>query len=473
MRTMILSILIFCTISSATLWGNEKPPFRAGAYAKEISPKQLPVVVNGGFFPWKAEKINDPLHSRALVLESGETQIALVVVDTCILPRDLADRAKELIEEKTGIPVNRIMISSTHTHSAPSLTATLGSTREESYAPHLPGWIAEGVERAQKNLQPAKIGWAVGNDVKNVYCRRFLMKEGTAPTNPFGGKTHDRAMMNPGHANPNKITRTGPVDSAVSVVSILTGEDRPLALYANYNTHYAGAPDLSADYFGVFCGRIREKIAEKVGEEKVSPTFMSMITNGTSGDANCIDFLDPERRFDYRSVGEEVAQAAMDVFGSIQYHDHAEIVMEETLLSLKCRVPSPEELEKAREHIASLEDGPKTVPDIYAYNTIAMQDAPEEAQVRIQAVRIGELGITALPAEVYGITGLEIKARSPLCPTINVGLANGSCGYVPPPEQHALGGYNTWRTVGNCLEIEAEPKIKDAAIRLLFKTLEK
>jgi len=72
-----------------------------------------------------------------------------------------------------------------------------------------------------------------------------------------------------------------------------------------------------------------------------------------------------------------------------------------------------------------------------------------------------------LPGEIYGSTGLEIKARSPFLPTINIGLANGCYGYIVPPEQHALGGYNTWRTKYSCLEVNAERIVKATAMELL------
>src|SRR5262249_48177846 len=83
------------------------------------------------------------------------------------------------------------------------------------------------------------------------------------------------------------------------------------------------------------------------------------------------------------------------------------------------------------------------------------------------AIRIGNLGITAIPNEVFAITGLKIKAQSPFDVTMNIELANGAEGYIPPPEQHALGGYTTWpaRTAG--LEVEAEPKIVATVLDLL------
>src|SRR6516225_7421539 len=50
---------------------------------------------------------------------------------------------------------------------------------------------------------------------------------------------------------------------------------------------------------------------------------------------------------------------------------------------------------------------------------------------------------------------------------MNIELANGSEGYIPPPEQHALGGYTTWpaRTAG--LEVQAEPRIVAALLKLV------
>jgi hypothetical protein len=82
-------------------------------------------------------------------------------------------------------------------------------------------------------------------------------------------------------------------------------------------------------------------------------------------------------------------------------------------------------------------------------------------------VRIGDVGITAIPCEVYGITGLKIKAQSPLRHTFNLELANGSEGYIPPPEQHVLGGYTTWPARSAALEVGAEPQIVETLISML------
>src|SRR5262249_6454336 len=163
-----------------------------------------------------------------------------------------------------------------------------------------------------------------------------------------------------------------------------------------------------------------------------------------------------------------VAATAERAYRAIAYRDHVSLAMAETTLVLGRRIPDEARLAWARGVIAAMKDRelPRTQPEVYAKEAVYLHDEPRRA-LKLQAIRVGELGITAIPNEVYAITGLKIKARSPFETTMNIELANGSEGYIPPPEQHALGGYTTWpaRTAG--LEVQAEPKIVAAVLELL------
>ncbi|MGV2333423.1 MAG UNVERIFIED_CONTAM: hypothetical protein LVR18_04600 [Planctomycetaceae bacterium] len=88
-------------------------------------------------------------------------------------------------------------------------------------------------------------------------------------------------------------------------------------------------------------------------------------------------------------------------------------------------------------------------------------------------MRIGDLAITAIPDEVFGITGIKLKLQSPLMLTMNIELANGAEGYIPPPEQHALGGYTTWPARTAALEVTAEPQIVETLLKLLEQISER
>lgn len=444
--------------------------FRAGAHAIDITPRKLPVIVNGGMLQRRAASITDPLYCRCLVLDDGTAPIVVALADNCVLPRALLERAKALAEKTTGIPASRMLIAATHCHSAPSVCGVLGSDVDEPYAEFLPGKIAQGIGRAYSNLTPARIGWAVGKDPKNVFCRRFLMKPGTAATNRFSGTQHDRAQMNPGYQNPNAIRRTGPVDDAVSVVSVQASTGRPIALLGNYSTHYAGAPPLSADYFGVFCRRI----AQLIGAEQLTPPFVGIMSNGTSGDANCCDFVNPPRKFDRFTVGRDVAQAAYHAYKTIKYYDWVPLVVEEKRLRLRVRMPSSWEVNQAKEFLANVDSQrPRNVTEVYARETVLLSQMPPTRELKLQAIRIGPLGIAAIPNEVFGSTGLRIKQESPLRPTFTTELANGYFGYIPPPDQFPLGGYTTWRARSSCLEVQAEPKITAAVLELLGKVAQR
>ena len=105
----------------------------------------------------------------------------------------------------------------------------------------------------------------------------------------------------------------------------------------------------------------------------------------------------------------------------------------------------------------------------YAERTLAARDAkPDTVSCVMQAFRIGDLGIAAIPFEVFTEIGLEIKAKSPFADTFTIELANGSNGYLPTPPQHDLGGYETWLGT-NRVEREASVKITSKILELLAK----
>jgi hypothetical protein len=343
----------------------------------------------------------------------------------------------------------------------------LGSDKDEEYARFLPPQIAKGIIEANSRLQPARIGWAFGKDEKNVACRHWVMQPGKAATNPFGGTKDDQAQMNPGPANPNAIRTTGTPDPAVPVVSIQTLDGKPLAIYSAYSLHYVGkTTPVSADYFAIYC----DEMAKRVKAEGNSG-FMAALANATSGDTWLMDYSQPTRReYSLESVASDVANAAFEAYQKIEYFDWAPIVMEESLLECGVRMPTTEEVAAAKEFMKSYEGKkPSNVPEVYARETVLLSQMPPTRELKIQALRIGPLGIGTIPNETYGSTGLYIKEHSPLKSTFVVELANGCEGYIPPPELHPLGGYTCWRARTACLVPESERQIRTRVLETLEK----
>src|ERR1041385_6648392 len=100
--------------------------FRAGAATSNITPR-LGVSINGYFNDRIAKHIHDELHARCLVLDDGRTRLALAICDSCMIPRELMDAAKQLIQQRTGIAADHVLIAATHTHTAPTCVSLLQS----------------------------------------------------------------------------------------------------------------------------------------------------------------------------------------------------------------------------------------------------------------------------------------------------------------------------------------------------------
>ncbi len=465
---LILAVFTTCMLLIVQGCSKSQPQLHAGAHSIDITPQVLPAIRNGGFIQQIYDKVLDPLHARCFVFKSGNETIAIAVVDSCMIPRDVCNQAKELTHQQTGIPINRILISSTHTHSAPSvMDLCLGTNSDPNYESFLPLKIAEGITAAHGNLEPARLGWTVVDAPDHTHCRRWLKHPDHYDDDPFGEKTV-RAMMHPGYQNPDYIGEAGPVDSGLSLLSIQSADgSRSIGLLANYSMHYFGASGgFSADYYGKFSDLLENRIGNS-GEE--TPPFVAAMSQGTSGDLHWMDYSKPKKEdYGIDQYSAELAEIAFKAYQDIDYTEgRANLAMAETTLTLNRRLAGKERIAWARE--LNTERGnrrPDNRPEVYAEQVMWFLQNPKEDLI-LQAVRIGDLAITAMPNEVYGITGLKLKAQSPFKATFNMELANGAAGYFPPPEQHYLGGYTTWpaRTAG--LEQDSEPQIVDALLGLL------
>jgi hypothetical protein len=276
--------------------------------------------------------------------------------------------------------------------------------------------------------------------------------------------------MNPPRRSKDLIKPAGPTDPEICLIAVRTPAGRPIALLANYALHYVGGvPDghISADYFAVFCDRMQQLL----GADRQDPPFVAMLSNGTSGDINNINFRKrAEKKRPYqkmREVADEVAQAALKAYKTITFRDWVPLDGQMPLVELGVRHPTPEQLERAKRIVERAGNPPalKSLEQIYAERTLRMNEYPPTLTVPVQALRIGDVGIAGIPNEVFCETGLGMKRRSPFKPSFTMEIANGYWGYLPTPEQHKLGGYETWLGT-NRLEPDASTKYVEAILQI-------
>ncbi|MFV1996050.1 MAG: hypothetical protein ACC661_11500, partial [Verrucomicrobiales bacterium] len=423
---------------------------RAGTAAVDITPTVFPVQLRSG----PSKYVHDPFHVRAVAFENGEGRAVIALIDAIGVGREASDAAKAIAAQKTGWDPSEMLISATHAHTAPK--GGDSSPGRIAYEEKRNAGMAAALIQAIESLEPAAVGFASDEEPGEVRNRRWFLKPGTMDLNPFGKL--DKVRMNP---NWNNILKpAGPVDPEICVVDVRTRRGKPLGLIANYALHYVGGiPKVteedgkivgmaSADYFGEFA----RLMPSRLGGANPPANFVAMMTNGSSGDINNIDFYRvraPREPFEQvRIVASKAADAAWRAVKKIsEYDENPLVAMRQREVTLKYRRMTEADVARALKVLglprAEREAIHKKATQ-YANATVRYAEPEKTESVIVQAVRIGEQAIVSMPFEVLVEIGLEIKEKSPFPHTFLIELANGGYGYLPPPNQHTLGGYETW-----------------------------
>lgn len=406
--------------------------FTVGTAKLDITPG-LGCHMSGYFDDRLATGINDPLYVKALAISDGEREIGLITLDNLYISRPVVEKAKELIQARTGVDSEHVLISVTHTHTGPGIIDLLGVPAEPGYAESLIPKITDAFVMAHNARVPAEIAHTSGDVHEEVHNRRWHMKDGST-------------VMNPGYMNPNAVCPAGPTDPQLGLLIARDPETKkPLALYANLALHYVGPMKIhtiiSADYFEFFAYAMH-RIA--------GTDFLVMMANGTQGNINNCDFTKPARtsRTNFQQA-ERVANVcageawkAWNLLRDEDFKTEGFVDGKLSMVPFKARTPSSELIDESKKILAARE-GHSKAEIIYANEIMTMLTMPTEFDIPVHSLCVNDLGITGLPGEVFVEFGLDLKGRSPFPQTMVVGLANDTVGYVATDKALDEGSYET------------------------------
>ncbi len=441
------------------------PVFRAGAATSNITPSLGGDIV-GGFAPFPATHIHDELHARCLVLDDGTTKLAIVVCDLLGIGRNVSDEARALIKEQLGIPIDNVLISGTHTHSATSALgkdARLLNQTMDEYQRFVARRIVDGVRRAHNQLRAAEFATGSVSVPEHVFNRRWRMRPGSIPPNPFGGM--DKVKMNPPAGSADLLEPAGPIDPEIPILALRGVDGKWISVFTAYSLHYVGGVGnghVSADYFGMYCDALAKRLK--------ADDLVALMANGTSGDINNINFKKPRARKEpyqqMRMVAEDVADKVHRGLGDLKFRTDVTLAARYRELPVGTRRPDAKLLAWAKAKAAEPKVKGKTdLSVIYAGRTLRMAEHPVTLKMPLQALRVGDTLIGTMPCEVFCEIGLEYKKRLAKQPAFLVSLSHGYYGYLPTPRQHELGGYETWLGT-NRLEVQASVRMLDAVVEM-------
>lgn len=420
-------------LSTAAALGAQQ--LRLGVGQADITPP-VGAPMAGYYTPRFSTGTHDPLHVKAIVLEKNGVKIAVISCDLVSLPREFSQQARKIIQEKTGLAFDHVMITSTHAHTTPVIFTVPsrynlegeGKRIAQEYAAGLSVKIAEAAIRANASLVQVQLRAGVGEENTTGFSRRFFMKDGSVG-------------WNPGKLNPNIVKPSSPVDYGLPVLYFETPEAKPVAAYVNFGVHQdtTGGLQFSADY---------SYTLSTVLSEAKGDSFLTLFTIGAAGNVNHLDVSRPDKQNglgEAARIGGVLAGAALKTIQQTPLSSVSEIGVSDRILKFEVPKFRKEELDWAvktqatfgTSHAASFLDLVKAGRML---ELAARKGEPLEAEV--QVFTLGrDVAIASFPGEVFAEFGLQLKQDSPFRVTILAELANGALSYIPNRIAYTEGNY--------------------------------
>lgn len=372
---------------------------RAGAARIEITPgtgEALPLAGYGSRVdPHKG--VHDPLFVRALVVDDGERQAAVVSCDVLSITEDIWQRASTRLAREAAIPPELALIAATHTHGAPASQRVKPEFEERAarWTQRVADAILEAVRQARDALRPARFGVARGKAYVNTN-RRALMGDGTwgLGVNPLG-----------------------PSDKTLAVVKFETPSGEPIAIVMNYPVHGVVMGPRNYQITGDLPGAAARYVERRLGERAVA-----LWTSGASGDQNPI-------------------YATQDNFERVDAL--ARILGEETLRLLDGVRTNARARIHGAQRVVSCPGQKRADASTPPRPPIRFVDADPVA-IRVSLLRIGPVALAGVAGEVLTMIGERLKAESPFTNTFMVTHCNGSVGYIPDDAAYDQVSYEIW-----------------------------
>jgi predicted neutral ceramidase superfamily lipid hydrolase len=159
-------ICYFLLLGAVCAAGASSGGLRAGAARVDIKPAADAALPMSGYGSRVQghQGVHDPIHVRALVLDDGERQAALISCELLWVTEELYQRMAARISRESGIPPDAILMAATHTHAAPSPGAVKPEfeARWKPWRAALEDRLAEAVRLAQSSMQPVRVGAGLG-----------------------------------------------------------------------------------------------------------------------------------------------------------------------------------------------------------------------------------------------------------------------------------------------------------------------
>ena len=382
-------IFALCTVALSPVLAAEPGPLRAGAARIDITPAADAALPMSGYAGRTQgfTKIHDPINVRAIVVDDGATQAALIGVEIVGIATPLAEKILARLASETHLAADHVFLAAVHTHAAPAIgtynepAAPGVLVRRDAYVRKLEDAIVGAVQQAQAALQPAKMGFGTGKARVNTNRR--------APDGEGGWMLGN---------NPDGVS-----DKTVAVLKFETLAGEPIAIFSNYGVHGTVLGQANMQISGDLPGATARWVEKHYDGKVVSPW-----TSAAAGDQDPIyrvgtDFKQVAALG--RILGEEVVRVAETIQTTARGHIRAATTVITCPGKRTTQRPSP-----GKEY--------------------QFEDA-DPVNIRLSLLMLNDVALAGVSGEVLTNIALRLKHDSPFNRTVMVTHCNGSSGYIP------------------------------------------
>jgi neutral ceramidase len=463
LRSFVVVLAVSLTAFSTASASEE---LKAGVAFVDIT-APVPFRMHGYFYERLSTGIKDPLYARAIVLQQGKETAAFVFCDLVGIPFSETAPARKKASKATGIAVEHIAVTGTHTHTGPQFFMALSDYWHDravekhgkdpydssAYQAELIGKIADAVVQAKAALAPVEVKAGIAREDRISFNRRYHMKGGAV-------------RFNPAVNNPDIIGPAGPIDPQVGIISLSkVGAKNPSSVIVSFAMHpdtTGGGTLYSADYIH----GLDERLKHSFGSD-----FKVLFGTGTCGDINNRNVHSEKQRM-ADELGSMLGDTVEDAIrkGELTPIKQPALAVRTTKVMAKLQEVSAADIAKAKSKMVGL--GTPGFPFMEAVEACKVLDVErlrkiwgDTVPLEVQAFRLDDdTAIVTLPSEIFVNLGLAIKAASPFKTTLVIELANDSVAYIPTKQAFLEGSYEV---TNSRVERGTGEKLAEAAIGLL------
>ncbi|MHC4086615.1 MAG: hypothetical protein ACYSWZ_15380 [Planctomycetota bacterium] len=442
MRTTRILLAVFLLLSTACLPTLGKPTKQikvAAAVAEIIADDSMEIA--GGISPGHVVGQEGKLRASAIVIEAN-TKICIVSCDVLVLQRDILDDVCRKIETEEKIPFENILITSTHTHHAPTTVTVHGYKRDKIFCRRVKDAIVSAVHKAGrklKNAPPASMYFRLGQESTVGQNSRLLLKDGTIY---WVGSRADA------------LRPTGPFDPELPVLAFKRVDGTLEALLFNHSSHNIGVR--SGGRSPAFYGLAAQELEQELGGTTI-------FAPGAFGSTHVLSLSMDERIL-------RIKDAIKLAYSKAQKRQISIVTSVKKQFKYRVRNFDEDAEEKAVSYYCNKRLGGNPEDIIAVFRNMRKELAKHQGELRntwLHVILIGDIAFVGVPGELFGQLGTEIKRRSPFRYTYVIGLANDYIGYIPDNQAYDLGGYQIWTGFHSSVARDTGEAIVTEAIRIL------